>query len=215
MSAPPRALVRQACETLATCDEALAKAYEMNGLPEWRSRPPHYETLARLVTYQLLSTRAAGAIWDRVQARLGEVTIETVRSASNDDLRACGLSGPKVEHFRAIADAIASDTLDLERVCRIDPDAARQELLAVRGIGPWTAEVFLLCSAGALDAFPVGDVGLMESHKILLSLDERLTAKSFTSLAENWRPYRGAAAHLLWAHINTVREAEQKDSPMA
>ena len=213
MTAPSKATLCQACEVLAACDPALERAYDLHGVPEWRSGKPTYEALARLITYQLLSTIAAGAIWGRVQIHLGEVTCEALKASSEDDLRACGLSRPKIAHLHSIAEAIENDTLNLTRVCEIDLDDARKELVGVKGIGPWTAEVFLLYSVGALDAFPVGDVGLMEAHKMLLDSDTRLTAKAFTAHAEDWRPYRGVAAHLLWGYINAVRAAAQKASP--
>ena len=84
-------------------------------------------------------------------------------------------------------------------------DNARKELLAVKGIGPWTADLFLLYALGKMDAFPIGDVGLMEAHKRLSGAEERMTAKAFTAHAEIWQPYRGVAAHLLWGWLNAER----------
>ena len=213
MTAPKPAAIKQACAVLAKCDPALARAYQLNGVPKWRAADASYEALARIITFQLLSTTAAGAIWGRVKSHLGEVTCEAVQAASEDDLRACGLSRPKINHLNAIAEALGSDALNLQRCSTLPLDEARKELLAVKGIGPWTADVFLINSVGAMDAFPIGDVGLMESHRMLLDAEDRLPSKAFTALAEAWRPYRGVAAHLLWGHINAVRAAAQKASP--
>jgi hypothetical protein len=105
--------------------------------------------------------------------------------------------------------AMVSGRLDLARVCAAPLDEARAELLAVRGIGPWTAELVLLYAVGAMDAFPTGDVGLMEAHKRLGGCGIRMDSKAFTAHAERWRPYRGVATHLLWAwlHIDRARDA--------
>ena len=205
MTAPPEATIRRACEILSGLDPALARAYEAIGVPEWRANEATYALLAKTVVYQLVSTRAADVIWGRVQAFLGDVTPERVLTCDQDQLRACGLSGPKLSHMNTIAAAIRDGALDLARVGAADVDAARRELLAVKGIGPWTADLFLLYAAGKMDAFPHGDVGLMEAHKRLGGYDIRMTNKEFSAHAETWRPNRGVAAHLLWGWLNTER----------
>lgn len=205
MTAPPPAKIRTACETLAGLDPALAHAYEAIGVPAWRASEPTYALLAKTVVYQLVSTRAADAIWGRVAAFLDEVTPERVLSCDQEQLRACGLSGPKLSHMNTIAAAMRDGTLDLARVEAADVDAARTELLAVKGIGPWTADLFLLYAVGKVDAFPHGDVGLMEAHKRLGGYDTRMTNKDFSAHAEGWRPHRGVAAHLLWGWLNAER----------
>lgn len=189
-------------------DPALAKAYALHGLPNWRTAAPAYSTLARTVAYQQISLAAAGAIWDRVLKLFGgaeDITPAAILDADEQQIIACGMSRPKTAHLRSIAKAICDGDLDLWRVVSSPTDDARQELLAVKGIGPWTAEIFLLYT-GTLDAFPVGDIGLMNAYKMLRGDEERLAAKTFTEVAENCRPYRGVAAHLLWAHFHAVRE---------
>ena len=205
MTAPTPAKIRKACETLVGLDPALARAFEAIGVPVWRASEPTYALLAKTVVYQLVSTRAADAIWGRVAAFLGEVTPERVLTCDQDQLRACGLSGPKLSHMNTIAAAIRDGALDLARVEAADVDSARAELLAVKGIGPWTADLFLLYAAGKVDAFPHGDVGLMEAHKRLGGYDTRMTNKDFSAHAESWRPHRGVAAHLLWGWLNAER----------
>ena len=184
---------------------ALARAYETIGIPAWRSEIPAYAMLGRMISHQQISLSAAAAIWSRVEAHLGEVTAEAMLSADPEAIRLCGMSRPKVAHLRSIAQAMVSGELDLARVCAAPLDAARTELLAVRGIGPWTAELFLLYAVGAMDAFPTADVGLMEAHKRLGTYKPRMTAKAFTTHAEGWRPYRGVAAHLLWRWLHVDR----------
>ncbi|MEM1390201.1 MAG: DNA-3-methyladenine glycosylase 2 family protein [Pseudomonadota bacterium] len=206
MSAPSEPVLVEACEALSDCDAALARAYRETGLPVWREAEPRYENLARIIAYQQLSTKAAGTIWGRVLERHGSITPDCILDDSEEGLRSCGLSRPKIRHLKSIADAVTSGALCFDRLCSAPIDNARDELVAVKGIGPWTAEIFLMNAVGKLDAFPVGDVGLMEAYKQLADLEERHEIKAFSVLAEDWRPYRGVAAHLLWGWINMMRD---------
>ncbi len=205
MTAPARRDLAAACAALAGVDPALAKAHALTGLPVWRTSEPTYAQLARMITHQQISLQAAAAIWQRTEAFLGDVTPEAVLEADPEAIRACGQSRPKVGHLVSIAEAMVSGQLNLARVCASDLETARRELVSVKGIGPWTAELFLLYSVGAMDAFPVGDVGLMEAHKRLSDRESRMEIKEFTALAETWRPYRGVAAHLLWSWLHMNR----------
>ncbi len=205
MSAPTQADLKTACDALSRADKALAKAYKAIGVPTWRTRPQTYETLATSVAYQLISTKAAAAIWARTKTALGDITPETMLGAQEDTLRAAGLSRPKIAHLKSIASAIKTDALNLSRVTQAPLKDARKELLAVKGIGPWTAALFLLYARGEMDVLPTADVGLMEAYKRLSGAKTRLDAKAFTAAGENWRPYRGVAAHLLWGWLNAER----------
>lgn len=205
MAAPSAHQLRTACEALAGSDPALARAYADVGLPTWRTTEASYQTLARIVVYQLISTKAADAIWKRILARYERVTASGVLQDDQEALRACGLSGPKLGHLNSIATAIETGGLDLEALVDLPIEEARKLLLSVKGIGPWSADTFLMNAVGHLDAFPAGDVGLMEAHRRLNDLDDRLPAKAFNALAERWRPYRGVAAHLLYDWYNCTR----------
>lgn len=210
MAAPTRETLVLACETLSERDAALAKAYALHGLPEWRLSPANYSTLARTVTYQQISLSAAGAIWERVLAHFGSIENVTARAMLDtgaDVLGACGLSRPKVAHLRSIADAVENGNLNLADVLASTHKDALEALVSVKGIGPWTGEIFLLYS-GNVDAFPVGDIGLMNAYQMLSGAEDRLGKAEFSKVAENWRPYRGVAAHLLWAHIHAERAKE-------
>lgn len=210
MTARPPSAIKAACEALAASDRALASAYETCGAPEWRTRPLDFSLLANLVTHQLISLQAAASIWARLEVCLGDVTAQNMLAASENDLRACGLSRPKIAHMKSIAQAVLGP-LDLVDLRRLPPDDARKALLAVKGIGPWTAELVVLYALGEIDAFPHGDVGLMESYKRLANAETRLSSKAFSKLAEDWQPYRGVAAHLLWAWLHSDR-AQQKEA---
>ncbi|MEL7136784.1 MAG: DNA-3-methyladenine glycosylase 2 family protein [Pseudomonadota bacterium] len=207
MNAPSEHVLRQACESLVARDPILAKAYSKVDLPNWRGTDAHYRTLARIVVYQLISTEAADAIWARVEARFAQVTAQGFLVDDRDALLACGLSRPKLEHMTAIAEAVENGILDFEALANAPIDDARKTLLSVRGIGPWTAETFLMNALGHLDAFPHGDVGLMESYKRLSGAKVRLTSKAFSKQAIAWQPYRAVAAHLLydWLHLDRAR----------
>ena len=206
MTAPSAAILRQACETLAKVDNALANAYRAVDLPNWRSRPASYQSLARIVVYQLISTKAADAIWARLLARHPDFTASKVLNDDQDALRACGLSRPKLAHLNSIAHAVQTNVLDFEDLAAVSEASARETLLAVKGIGPWTADTFLMTSLGHLDAFPHGDVGLMESYRRLTDASTRLSSKAFSEHAEAWRPFRAVAAHLLYDWLHLTRD---------
>lgn len=210
MSVPTTPEIEQACAVLAKVDVGLARSFAAYGVPEWRARPLTYETLAQLVTYQLISTVAASSIWARIQAHLGEVTAETVLQIPEADLRACGQSRPKIAHMKSIAEAVQSRALDLAALPDMSMAEARKSLLSVKGIGPWTADLVVLYTLGDMDAFPHGDVGLMESYKRLIEAETRPSSTAFDEIAEHWRPYRGVAAHLLWAWLNAQRDTEKQ-----
>lgn len=199
--------LKTACDALAARDPALARAYAAIGVPEWRTADPVFQSLARTVTFQLLSTKAAGAIWGRVLDWAGG-TLDTSHMQTDCDeaLRQCGMSRPKIQHLKSIAAAIDADQPNLTALASLSDRDARKALIAVKGIGPWTAEIFLMSSLGRMDAFPEGDVGLMEAFRILRDDEVRYSSKDFTDYAEHWRPFRGAAAHLLWGYINKLRE---------
>ncbi len=206
MTAPSPRRLKAACERFAAIDPALGAAYEAIGVPAWRSGEPTYAMIGRMIAHQQISTKAAATIWGRVETLFGEVTAEAILETDPEILRQCGLSRPKVAHLTSIAEAMVSGELNLARVCTSDLDSARAELVSVRGIGPWTAELFLLYAVGAMDAFPTADVGLMEAHRQLSGAGDRMTAGAFTAHAEAWRPHRGVAAHLLWGWLNMMRE---------
>ena len=203
--APSEEDLRAACRDLAERDPALGKAYAAVDLPIWRVRDASYETLARIVVYQLISTKAADAIWGRVLARFDDLTAQALLDGNQEALRACGLSRPKLGHLQAIADAVINGTLDFPALADIPVADARKRLLSVRGIGPWTADTFLMTALGHIDAFPHGDVGLMEAYKRLSGAELRLDSKAFSTLSETWRPYRAVAAHLLYDWLNAGR----------
>lgn len=207
MTAPSAQQLEDACDALAAKNPALARAYKEVGSPNWRASDASYETLVRIIAYQQLSTKAAKTIWGRVHAHLnGDIRPEAVLDTKNETLQACGLSRPKVRYFKTIAEAVQSGAIDFDHLAASDLETGRKTLTAIIGIGAWTADVFLMNAIGKLDAFPHGDIGLIESYRLLSEAEDRHEIKAFSALAEDWRPYRGVAAHLLWDWINAMRD---------
>lgn len=206
MSGPSPDTLLAACAELTARDTALARAHGDVGMPNWRSNEPCFAALARMIAFQQISTKAGASIWGRVEAALPVMTSETMLAQPDETLALCGLSRPKVRYLKAIAEAEASGAIEFARLPTLEPDEAHQQLVAIKGVGPWTAQLFLLYS-GHLDAFPPGDVGLMESYRLLSDAEDRLDARDFTALAESWKPWRGVAVHLLWDWINAARAA--------
>jgi len=184
-------------------------AHARVGVPEWRTRQGDYAGLARIIAFQQLSTKAAGTIWGRVEVLLGKVTPGAVLAADIDALRACGLSRPRIAHLRSIATAAEDSSLSFRRLARKSDDDARAELVAVKGIGPWTADVYLMFCLGRWDVFPHADVGLSEAYRMISGERKRHPPEKFLKTGNRWRPWRGVAAHMLWAYINAVREEQR------
>ncbi|MEQ1610740.1 MAG: DNA-3-methyladenine glycosylase 2 family protein [Hyphomonadaceae bacterium] len=204
----PKQLSR-AVKALAKECAIIKAAHDYVGVPEWRTRQGDYAGLARIIAYQQLSTKAAGTIWGRVEVLLGKVIPKSVLAADIDALRACGLSRPKISHIRSIAAAVESGALNLRRVANAGDAEAQAELMAVKGIGPWTADVYLMFCLGRWDVFPHADVGLSEAYRMISGERKRHPPKKFLKTGERWRPYRGVAAHMLWSYINAARDAQR------
>ena len=199
----------KAIKALTKSCAVIKAAHARVGVPEWRTRQGDYAGLARIIAYQQLSTKAAATIWGRVEVLLGKITPKAVLAADIDALRACGLSRPKIAHIRSIAEAVQSGSLNLRRVAKASDEEAQAELVAVKGIGPWTADVYLMFCLGRWDVFPHADIGLSESYRMITGERKRHPPKKFLKTGERWRPYRGVAAHMLWAYINAVREEQR------
>ena len=132
----------------------------------------------------------------------------SVRRARTDKLKRLGLSAPKIKSIREIAKAVAKGRIDLTAVGNMDADQAHAALTALHGVGPWTADIYLLFCLGNADAFPSGDLAVQESARIAFGLRKRPDAKALTKMAEAWRPWRGVAAHLLWAYYHAVKKRD-------
>jgi DNA-3-methyladenine glycosylase II len=195
----------QALAALLDAHPALHPLYALSGRPPLRKRPPGFKGLAAVIVSQQVSTASAASIWKRVEARFPHLSADDILQSDEAGLQACGLSRPKIRALRAISEAVESGDLDIDRLGMIPADQAFDQLVAVKGIGPWTANVYLLFCLGHADAFPAGDLALQEAARMGFALDDRPSAEALHSLAEAWRPYRGVAAKLLWAYYGAMK----------
>ena len=168
-------------------------------MPALRRREGGYAGLCSIVCGQQLSTASAAAIWGRFSAAFDPFHHDAVRRSRADKLARLGLSRPKIKTMKAIGAALAKGDIDLEAVGRMEADQAHAALVALHGIGPWTADIYLLFCLGHGDAFAPGDLALKLAVKSALELDEAPTHAELEEIAERWRPWRGVAARLLWA----------------
>ncbi len=187
-------------------DPRMQALFEVAGRPPLRKRDPGFEGLAGIVVAQQLSTASAAAIWRRVKERFDAVAAEPMLEASDEDLRGCGLSAPKIRTLRAVAEAVASGAVPLEDLAAMPADAAHAHLVTIKGIGPWTADIYLLFCLGHPDAFPAGDLALQEAVRMGFELETRPGAKELDAFSDRWRPWRGAAAKLLWAYYGALKK---------
>lgn len=188
----------EAAAALCDGDPGLAAIVERHGLPEFWAREPGLHTLVLLILEQQVSLASARAAYDRLETRLGGLTTEGILRSTDAELRADGFSRQKARYVRALASALEDGSFDLESVASMDDDSARVALVALPGIGPWTAEVYLLSALRRPDTWPVGDIALQEGARRVRQLDVRPTPGELEAIGEPWRPHRASAARLLW-----------------
>lgn len=196
--------VAEGLEALAHCDSRLARAMELSGPIPLRRKPPGYEALAEIVLSQMVSKASARALWRKLELAAGEISPAAILALSSETLREAGLSRAKADTLRRVGSAVLRGDLDLDHMCTLDGRAAVRTMTAIKGVGPWTAEVYLLFCAGHPDVFPSGDVALQSAAAHALGMDVRPSAKELSVLAEQWSPWRGVAARLLWAYYADV-----------
>jgi len=195
---------------LAGVDPRLAKAHATLAPLAWRVRERGFAGLVRQIIGQQVSVAAADAIRKRMVEGLGgALTPAAVLAVDEGQLRGFGLSGQKARYVRAIAEAAEV----FERIGGLDDDAAVAALTAIKGVGRWTAETYLMFSEGRLDFFPAGDIALQEGYRLLDGGAARPTEKALYAIAEAWRPYRGVAALMLWAVYSAGRQRASEVGP--
>lgn len=192
--------LRSGLDALAASEPAIAAAIARVGYPEPRIRERGYATLLRTIIGQQVSVQAAASIWAKLETQVGDLTDPaTVAAASDEALRAAGLSRQKASYARSLADEVTSGRLDLGRLPDDDEEAIAQ-LVQIKGIGRWSAEIYLLFAEGRADVWPAGDLAVQIEIGRILGHAERPSEKLTRALAESWRPHRGAAAILAWHH---------------
>lgn len=176
----------------------MRRVHDLVGDPPLRRHRAGFEGLARVVVGQQLSAASAAAIWKRCAVAVDPFDAATLLGEETETLRAAGLSAGKIRTLRAAAEAAISGALSFDER-EGDIDALRAALIAVTGIGPWTADIYTLFCLGYPDAFAPGDLALQLAAQRAFALEAKPTARELEALAERWRPWRGVAAHLLWA----------------
>lgn len=193
---------------LIDADPRWRSALSAAGRPALRRRPDGFAGLASIVVSQQLSAASAKAIWSRLEAAFSPFDHRALLRARSDRLARLGLSAPKIRALKAIAKAIDNGDLDLGGLADLPAELAHARLTAVHGIGPWTADIYLLFCLGHADAWPAGDLALQEAARLLFALDTRPSSREMGPLAETWRPWRGAAACILWTYYRASKQRE-------
>ncbi len=195
--------LRASLDAIAAMEPGFAAAIGRVGYPPPRVREPGYETLLRTIVGQQVSVAAAAAVWRKLEAELGAgCAPDALLVRDFDTLRACGLSRQKQGYARSLAELVVSGGIDLHDLPDDDEDAIAQ-LVRIKGIGRWSAEIYLLFAEGRPDVWPAGDLAVQIEIGRILGLAERPSEKLTRELAERWRPHRGAAAIMAWHHYNT------------
>lgn len=192
-------VARGAAELASACPH-MRMIYETCGVPPLRWREPGFGGLVSSITAQQLSTASAGAIRAKLRAVAEPITPEALMALSDEQLRACGYSFPKIRTLRAIAQAILDGTLPFDSLGQMPPEKAHAAMVKIHGIGPWTAEVWMMFCLGTQDIFAPGDLALQEGAKLAMGLEVRPTTREMAKIAERWAPWRAVAARLLWAY---------------
>lgn len=195
-----------ALDALAAREPAFAAALQRAGYPEPRIRDRGYATLLRTIIGQQVSVKAAASIWNKLESIVGDLTDpHTIARATPEQLREAGLSRQKAGYAKSLADEVTSGALDLMRLPADDEEAIAQ-LVRIKGIGRWSAEIYLLFAEGRTDIWPAGDLAVQIEIGRILGHQERPSEKLCRDLAESWRPHRGAAAIFAWHHYSAKME---------
>jgi DNA-3-methyladenine glycosylase II len=198
--------LKQSLDAISAIEPSMAAAVARVGYPAPRLRDRGYETLLRTIVGQQVSVAAAASIWNKLAAGLGDLTQPAIVAAASDEaLRAAGLSRQKASYARSLADEVTSGRLDLLNL-PADDEAAIAQLVRVKGIGRWSAEIYLLFAEGRADVWPAGDLAVQIEIGRILGHAERPSEKRTRELAEGWRPHRGAAAIMAWHHYKADME---------
>lgn len=195
----------RATASLAAADARLGAILARTGPLPMRLREPGFKSLIAIVVDQQISRAAADAIFGRLEGLLDPFTAEAWLAAKDRRLAKAGLSRPKLKHARAIAERVGDGRLDFARLARMKDDRARDYLTSVPGIGRWTADIYLLSCMGRTDPWPAADVALQAAVAHALGLPARPNEKDMHAIAEGWKPWRGVAARLFWAHYRIMK----------
>ena len=196
--------LKSGLDAIAASEPAMARALEIAGYPQPRIRPTGYATLLRTIVGQQVSVAAAASVWSRLEGLLGEgLPPDALLAAEFEALRACGLSRQKQGYARSLCELVIAGALDFDALPPDDEEAIAR-LVQIKGIGRWSAEIYLLFAEGRPDIWPAGDLAVQAGLHRILGLGMRPGEKETRALAERWRPHRGAAAIFTWHCYNNA-----------
>ncbi len=201
--------VKAGLAALAQMDGRLVPVIERAGVVPLRRRPPGYQGLAEIIVAQMVSKASANAIWKRLEVEAGDCAPQAIVALSDAQCRRIGLSRAKETTLKGAAQAVLDGAIDPQGLCGLPAEDAIKAMTDIKGIGAWTAEVYLLFCAGHADIFPAGDVALQDAAGHALGLEARPDQKNLRKIAVAWQPWRGVAARLLWAYYaNAMRRGD-------
>ncbi len=196
--------IREGLDTIAATEPGIARAITLAGYPEPRIRARGYGTMLRTIVGQQVSVAAAASMWRKLEDHIGpELSLERILESDFDQLRTCGLSRQKQGYIRSLCELVVCGAVDFDDLPADDEEAITQ-LTRIKGIGRWSAEIYLLFAEGRPDIWPAGDLAVQIGLGKLLGLPERPSEKATRELAEGWRPHRGAAAIFTWHCYNNA-----------
>jgi DNA-3-methyladenine glycosylase II len=197
----------KALTILARRDPDLHQIVKRHGNPPTWRRPTGFKTLVLLILEQQVSLASARAAFDRLSAAMPNLTPDNALKLTDTKFRKAGVSRQKTRYIRHLSECIQDGTVNFRRLSRMDDDAVRDHLMQVKGVGAWTADVYLLMCLMRPDVWPVGDIALQAAAHEIKGLDARPDPDLLTDIGEQWRPWRSVAARLLWHHyLNTPRK---------
>lgn len=196
--------MRRGIRKAAENDPRLKTALKELGYPQIRQRDPGFETLLNIIIGQQLSTHAANAIWDRLENLVRPFTPDNLLMQRNEALRAAGLSKQKIEYAQSLAHLVNKGLVDFKRIANLDDEAAATELMQIRGVGRWTADIYLLFALGRRDVWPVDDLALVVATQRLYGMRLKPSRKRLLEIGRAWQPWRGAVSIFLWKYYRTL-----------
>jgi DNA-3-methyladenine glycosylase II len=204
--------VKEAANALGQHCKVMRAVYARTGTPPLRDFSADFSGLAKIVTGQQLSAASAAAIWNRVAASIQPFEAKALQAMPDHDLAALGLSGGKIRTLKAVATAVVDGEIDIETLSSAPDTVIIEKLTALHGIGPWTADIYLLFALRRADAFAPGDLALQLAAQRLFKLRARPTPAELEKIAERWRPWRAVAARLLWADYSLEKSKSTRPS---
>jgi len=197
--------LRQGIEILCRQEPAFARIFTATGLPPLRRKPGGLAGLLEIIAYQQISLTAAAAIWARMAVKLAPFNPQNLAKLDDNAFVDCGLSRPKIRTIRAVLCHINDQNLHLADFTTAQDSEIFARLTQIKGIGPWSAHIYLLTHLGRIDIWPTGDLALQESARLLFDLKARPDEKQMLEMAKPWQPWRAVAARLLWSHYKLVK----------